>query len=95
MRNLNKVLKHLRTFHKLTQQELGDKFGFSRSYICQVERGSKKEPSLKLVSLYAKAFDIPVSAILLFVERWDEKGKIKVKNWISGKAIRFLDWVNN
>jgi transcriptional regulator with XRE-family HTH domain len=95
MKNLNKILKHLRTFHKLTQQELGDKLGFSRSYICQVERGSKKQPSFELLNLYAKTFDIPVSVILLFAERWDEKGKAEVKLRLSYKALRFLDWINN
>lgn len=96
MKNLNKVLKHVRTFHKLTQQELADKFGFSRNYICQVERGYKKQPSFELLNLYAKTFDVPVSVLLFFAESWDEKNpRVKVKKWLSDKAVRFLDWISN
>jgi transcriptional regulator with XRE-family HTH domain len=40
--SLPKILKHIRTFNKLTQLELSNKLGICRSYISQIEKGVKK-----------------------------------------------------
>lgn len=94
MNNLNRILKHIRVFNKLTQQQLEEKTGIDRAYVSEIESG-KKIPSIEVLEKYATAFDIPKSAILLFAENYEEKVGFKntIKKGLTGTALNFLDWV--
>lgn len=96
MHNLPKILKHIRTFNKLTQLELGKKLGISRSYISQMEKGIKN-PTNETLQKYSEAFDIPLSVIYLFSENLDDKQalKNKAKKLLTSGTLRLLDWISN
>lgn len=60
-------LKELRDKNKLTQEKLADKIDVDRSYMGFLERG-EKNPTLRMLSLIAKAFDIKLSDLLKNVD---------------------------
>ncbi len=60
-------LKELRDKNKLTQEKLADKIGVDRSYMGFLERG-EKNPTLRMLALLAKAFDITLSDLLKKVD---------------------------
>lgn len=61
-----KYLTDIRLEKTLTQQEIADKIGKSRSCICKIERGVRTEKSLHGLLLYdlAKAYGAPIAEIL-------------------------------
>ena len=93
--NLPKILKHIRTFNKLTQLELSKKLSISRSYISQIEKGIKK-PTNETLQKYSEAFDIPLSVIYLFAENLDNKEdfKSKAKKLLTKSSLSLLDWIS-
>jgi DNA-binding XRE family transcriptional regulator len=91
--NLPKILKHIRTFNKLTQVELSEKLSINRSYISQIEKGVKK-PTNETLQKYSEAFDIPLSVIYLLAENLDNKGfKNKAKKLLTKSSLNLLDWI--
>jgi transcriptional regulator with XRE-family HTH domain len=70
------VLQQLRKERGVSQEELGSKSGYHRTYISLLERG-KKSPSLKTIFQLAKAIDMTPSDIIGLVE--------KSRTTISGK----------
>ncbi len=95
MHNLPKILKHIRTFNKLTQLELSKKISISRSYISQIEKGIKN-PTNETLQKYSEAFDIPLSVIYLFAENLDNKEdlKNKAKKLLTKSSLGLLDWIS-
>lgn len=94
MNNLNRILKHIRAFNKLTQQQLEEKTGIDRAYVSEIESG-KKTPSLEVLEKYSVAFKIPLSTIFLFAENYKEKVGFKnvMKKGLTETALKFLDWI--
>lgn len=70
MKHLGKILKHIRGFNHLTQDELARKLGIKRSYVSEIESG-KKLPSAEVMENYASVFNIPLSTILILEERYN------------------------
>lgn len=95
MDNLSKILKHTRTFNKLTQLELSEKLNISRSYISQIEKGIKN-PTNETLQKYSEAFGIPLSVIYLFAENFDNKEdlKSKAKKLLTKSSLSLLDWIS-
>jgi transcriptional regulator with XRE-family HTH domain len=62
-KSFGKVIQQLRQHHKLSQEELGFKSGYHRTYISQLERGIKS-PSLKTIFSLAKALNIKPSDLI-------------------------------
>jgi transcriptional regulator with XRE-family HTH domain len=58
-----KVIQQLRQQLKLSQEELGFRSGYHRTYISQIERGIKS-PSLKTIFCLAKALEIKPSDLI-------------------------------
>lgn len=56
MKNISRAIKLLRTTHNLKQQELVKITGLSKSYICDIEKGST--PSLDKLSKIGTAFSV-------------------------------------
>lgn len=90
---LNEALRLIRVFHDLKQFELAEKLGVSKSYISEIESGSKK-PSLELVERYSKEFNIPVSSIMFFAEELpNAKRGDKARTAVASRILDFLKFV--
>jgi transcriptional regulator with XRE-family HTH domain len=91
-KGLGRVLKLIRTYHQLKQNELAEKLGISNSYLSEIETG-KKDSSISLLEQYSRVFEIPVSHIILLSEHVDES-----KEWsplsvvVAKKALAILDY---
>ena len=77
---LGKILKHIRVFSNYTQSEI---------------ESDKKIPTIDILQKYSDYFDIPLSAIMLFAEEYDNKSNLKkkAKSFLTKTAIRLLDWI--
>jgi DNA-binding XRE family transcriptional regulator len=84
----------MRTYHQFTQTKLAERLGISNSYLCEIEKG-EKQPSLELLSKYAAVFKMPVSSIMLFSEKIEEKRKPggKLRIMAADKILRLLEWI--
>jgi transcriptional regulator with XRE-family HTH domain len=83
----------IRIFHDLTQKQLAEKLGISKSHISEIESG-KKTPSLELLNQYSKAFDIPVSSIMFFSESLNKDVKTEqVRTFVSSKILALLNFI--
>lgn len=92
---LNEALKYIRMFHKLKQNELADTLGKPRSYISEIESG-KRAVTLDLLQHYSKAFNIPVSSLMLFSEQLESnKTSEKIRFSAANKIVKIFDWVFN
>lgn len=94
MDNLGKILKHIRVFNHYGQQALADEFKIDRSYVSTIESG-RARPSQALLIKYSEFADIPLSAIMLFAEEFDDKSTLrkKAKSLVTKSTIGFLDWI--
>ena len=68
-----KTIRRLRLDRALTQEQLGFEAGLRRTYISSLELG-EKEPSLKTVEKLSDAFGLPISKLILEVEKELKKG---------------------
>jgi len=86
-----RALQLTRQFHRLSQSELAERLGVSKSHISELESG-KKTPSVDLLKKYAEVFDIPPSTLLLFAERLNGDIPARQKAKVE-KVLRFLELV--
>ena len=91
---LGKILKHIRVFGHYTQSELAEKIDISSSYISEIET-NKKIPTIDILQKYSNSFDIPISAIMLFAEEYENKNNLKkkAKSFLTKTTIKLLDWI--
>lgn len=87
MNNINTILKAIRKFNRMTQEQVSDKLDLSRSYLCEIENG-KKKPTLELIYKYSEVFGIKPYLILQFSE-----GKNALKNKMTKTVVRFLEYI--
>ena len=94
MQNLGKILKHIRVFNGLSQGEIENKFNISHPYASRIETG-KVMPTMEVLEKYSSEFKIPLSAIMIFAENYEEKVGFKnaMKKGLTGTALKFLDWI--
>lgn len=64
MENLGKTVWKIRKAKKIKQYELAAKIGVCKSYISQIESGSKI-PSYQLIEKISEALEMPISLILI------------------------------
>jgi transcriptional regulator with XRE-family HTH domain len=89
---LNKALKLIRAFYDISQSDLSDKLGISKSYLSEIESG-KKQPTIDILNKYSSQFDIPLSSILFFSESLDgNKITDKLRVGIAKKIVSILEW---
>ncbi|MEE3719925.1 helix-turn-helix transcriptional regulator [Tumidithrix elongata RA019] len=90
---LNKALRLMRVFHDLSQKDLAEKLGISKSYLSEIESG-KKTLTLDLLNRYSEIFDIPPSSIMFFSESLNNDLKTeKLRTFISSKVLNLLNFI--
>ena len=90
---INEALRLIRVFHDLKQFEMAEKIGISKSYISEIEKGTRT-PSLEIIERYAATFHIPVSSIMFFAEELpNAKAGEQVRSKIAKKVIDILSFV--
>lgn len=90
---LNEALRLIRVYHDLRQTEMADKLGVSKSYISEIEKGSKT-PSLDLINKYAEFFSVPVSSIMFFSENINNtRAYEKARGAVAAKIIRLMQFL--
>ena len=62
------VITDLRTSKTWSQQDLGDKIGYSKVYIVRIEQG-KQSPTLNFIVSVAQVFGFRTSQLLARLER--------------------------
>jgi len=96
--NIGEALRLLRVFHDLKQTELSEKIGLSKSYISEIEGGTRV-PSLETIDIYARGFQMPVSSIIFFAENLMEakQGKNTTKKVavVSSKVVKLLQFLED
>ena len=61
-------LRELRKSKSMTQQELSAKSELSQCYICALEQGRKKCPSLKTIKKLAAGLDVNAASVVAALE---------------------------
>jgi len=86
---LNEVLRLMRIFHDLTQKDLAEKLGMSKSHLSEIESG-KKTPTLALLESYSQVFKIPVWVILFFSEENKDVDTEKLRGLIASNTLSLM-----
>lgn len=91
---IHRALKTMRLFHSLTQAELAEKLGISKSYLSEIESG-KKTIGFELLEKYSAIFDIPVSSLVFFSENLDRKESVPehFRYVVADKILSIMEWV--
>jgi transcriptional regulator with XRE-family HTH domain len=88
---IHTALKLTREFYRMKQVDLANKLRVSRSYLSEIESGSKTI-SVALLDKYSQVFNVPASTFLLFkdtvVEPMDKGQAIQAK-----RLLKFFEWV--
>jgi transcriptional regulator with XRE-family HTH domain len=87
----DRALKTIRQYHRLSQAEMADQVGISRSYLNEIER-DRKEPSLEVLNKYATRFEVPLSSLMLFAERTQNSTYDKARVFVADKVLKMLEW---
>lgn len=93
MEMLKDALRLLRIFHDMSQTDLAEQLGVSKSLLSQIESGGRR-PTLDLLEGYAKVFNLPISSILFFSEQLEsnklsERTRVKV----ADKVVKLMEFI--
>ena len=92
---LNEALKVIRNYHNLSQSQLCQELGISNSYLSEIEAG-KKTPTLEFLERFGNHFKIPLSSLMFFSEKMDEKSSLDgVRFSLAKKMVSILKWVQD
>lgn len=90
---LNEALRLMRVFYDLTQKDLAEKLGISKSHLSEIESG-KKTPTLNMLERYSEVFDIPVSSIMFFSENLNSDiNTEKIRTFVSSKILAIMNFI--
>ena len=90
---LHLALRLMRVFHDLTQKELAELLGISKSHISEIEAG-KKTPTLAVLERYASVFEVPVSSIFFLSENLDRDiDQELARVFVHPKIITMMNFV--
>lgn len=90
----HRALRLIRQYHRLSQVELSNKLGLSKSYLSEIEKNGGKKPSIDILEKYSVYFNIPLSSLLLFAERTDSKDFIdRSRVYAADKVLNMLEWL--
>lgn len=89
-----RALKLIRQYHRLSQVELAERLGLSKSFISELEKKDGKKPSVDVLERYAAFFKMPLSSLMLFAEGTDnKKAREKARLYATDKILRMLEWL--
>ncbi len=86
---LHEVLKRLRVFNQMTQSEVAEKLGVSKSQVSEIE-AAKRNISAKVVQKYSDIFGINVSLIYLLSEKLENR---VVTSSMEKKVLGIFNWI--
>ena len=90
----DRALKLIRQYHRLSQVELAEKLGLSKSFISELEKSGGKKPSVDVLERYASNFRIPLSSLLLFAERAEASDfSEQSREFVADKVLKMLEWI--
>lgn len=90
----NRALKLIRQYHRLSQVEVAEKLGYSKSFISELERDGGKKPSLEVLERYASAFGIKLSSLMIFAEQTSSPDLAdKSRVFVADKVLKILEWI--
>ncbi len=91
---ISKSLRLLRRFKGLSQTEIAQRLGVTKSWISEIE-AAKKEPTLNLLQGYSEILDIPLSSILFFSEHMSsDKPSERARTFVSKKVLAIMDYID-
>ena len=90
----HRALKLIRQYHRLSQVDLAERLGLSKSFISELEKEGGKKPSIDVLERYSAYFKVPLSSLLLFAER-TEANDISERSRIyaADKVLKMLEWL--
>lgn len=91
---LGEALRLIRVYHDLKQTDAAAKLGISKSYLSEIESGTK-EPTLQLLQRYADAFGLPPSSILFFAENVGQDPPNRARRLVAGKILSLLRFLED
>ena len=90
----HRALKLIRQYHRLSQVDLADCLGLSKSFISEIEKEGGKRPSIDVLERYASHFKIPLSSLLLFAERTEADNLAeRSRVYAADKVLKMLAWL--
>jgi len=93
---LHDALRLIRVYHDMKQAELAEKLGISKSYMSEIEKGTKS-PTVELINKYAEVFGIPASSILFFSENMEKPQATgaarQARQFVAVKIIKLLQFL--
>jgi transcriptional regulator with XRE-family HTH domain len=92
---MGEALRLIRVFHEVKQAELARRLGISKSYLSEIEKGSK-EPTLSLVEKYAAQFELPASSIMFFAENVNSTSSYEAaRRLVASKVVKLLKFLES
>lgn len=90
----HRALKLIRQYHRLSQVDLAEQLGLSKSFISEIEKEGGKKPSIDALEKYAVYFKIPLSSLLLFAERTEVNDLSEHSRvYAADKVLKMLEWL--
>lgn len=87
------ALRLIRVYHDLKQTEAAARLGISKSYLSEIESGTK-DPTLQLINKYAETFDLPASSIMFFAESVDRgRPADQARRYVASGILKLLRFV--
>lgn len=90
-----RALRLIREYHRISRTEMAGRLGLSKSYVSELETGSKKA-SLEVLERYADKFAIPMSSLMLFAERTENPDFAeRTRGFAADKVLKMLEWLRD
>jgi transcriptional regulator with XRE-family HTH domain len=92
----HRALKLIRQYHRLSQVEVAELLGLSKSFVSEIEKDGGKKPSIDVLERYASQFGIPLSSLLLFAERTEANDLTeRSRVYTVDKVLKMLEWLED
>lgn len=92
-KELNDALRLLREYHDLSRNDLIEGLNISKSYLSEIESGSK-QVSLEMVKRYAEFLKLKPSMILLLGESLAEgRSAQTVEKYVAKNTRKLMNWI--